>query len=176
MAEKENCELPSAAKKCKLSLSLSREHRFSVVSENEIKNLEKRQVPKTTDASTRWAFKILKDWVYEFNDRNGEEQCPESILSPSCTKEELNKWLTLFIAETRNQNGDQYPPRTIYAILSSILRYMHSENSEYPNFLDKNDAAFATFQTALDNVFNVLASLCPFLLQLFKRSSQRKGP
>ena len=122
MAEKENCELPSAAKKCKLSLSLSREHRFSVVSENEIKNLEKRQVPKTTDASTRWAFKILKDWVYEFNDRNGEEQCPESILSPSCTKEELNKWLNLFIAETRNQNEDQYPPRTIYAILSGILR------------------------------------------------------
>ena len=72
MAEKENCELPSAAKK-KLSLSLSKERRFSVVFENEIKNLEKRQVPKTTDASTQWAFKILKD-------------C-ESILSPSCTKE-----------------------------------------------------------------------------------------
>ena len=61
MAEKENCELPYAAKKRKLSLSLSRERRFSVVSENEIKNLEKRQVTKTTDASTRWAFKILKD-------------------------------------------------------------------------------------------------------------------
>ena len=72
-AEKENCELPSAAKKCKLSLSLSKERRFSVVSENEIKNLEKRQVPKTADASIRLAFKILKDWVYEFNNRNGEE-------------------------------------------------------------------------------------------------------
>ena len=122
MAEKENCELPSAAKKRKLSLSLNRECQFSVVSKNKIKNLEKGQVPKTTDASTRWAFKILKDWVYEFNDRNGEEQCPESILSPSCSKEELNKWLNLFIAETRNQNEDQYSPRTIYAILSSILR------------------------------------------------------
>ena len=31
-----------------------------------------------------------------------------------------------------------------------------SENSEYPNFLDKNDATFATFQTALDNVFKNL--------------------
>ena len=129
MAEKENCELPSAANKRKLSLSLSRERWFNVVSENEIKNLEKHQVPKTTDASTQWALKILKDWVYGFNDRNGEEQCPESILSPSFTKEELNKWFTLFIAETRNH---QYPPRTIYAILSKKRSLMNT------NFEKKN--------------------------------------
>lgn len=76
-----------------------------------------------------------------------------------------NKWLTLFIAETRNQNGDQYPPRTIYAILSGILHYMRSENSEYPNFLDKNDAAFATFQTTIvKSIFIMLLSLLIALL------------
>ena len=47
----------------------------------------------------------------------------------------------------RNQNGDRYPPKTIYSLLTGILRSMRSENAFYPNFLDKNDPEFSTFRT-----------------------------
>ena len=35
---------------------------------------------------------------------------------------------------------------------------MRLENPSYPNFFDKSDQAFATFQTALDNLFKKLTS------------------
>lgn len=120
--------------------------------------MEQKQVPKTTAESTRWSFKIFQDWVRDFNDRNtAADQCPDYVLSSSCSKEELNKWLTLFVVEVRNQNGDPYPPRTLYSILSGISRYMRSENPDYPNFMCKTDSAFNSFRTALDNVCKQLS-------------------
>ena len=68
-------------------------------------------------------MKNLRDWHADYNERYPDCKCPDSVLSPSCTKEELNKWLTIFISETRNQNGENYPPKT-YAIVTGILRFM----------------------------------------------------
>ena len=94
----------------------------------------------------------------DHNKRNQDDAVPEYIVTPSCSKEDLNKWLPVFVAEVRSQQGDAYPPKTIYSILSGILRYMRLENSDYPNFFDKSDAAFSVFRTCLDNVFKGLRS------------------
>ena len=67
-------------------------------------------------------------------------------------KEELSKFLTIFIVETRNQNGEKYPPRTVYALPSGIIISMVAKNPQYPNFLCKSDPAFKYFHTALDNL------------------------
>ena len=107
-------------KKRKLSLSLKKKRRFSSVSNQEVQSLTKKQIPKNTDANTRWAMKNLRDWHADYNERYPDCKCPDSVLSPSCTKEELNKWLTIFISETRNQNGENYPPKTLYAWHSSF--------------------------------------------------------
>ena len=144
------------AKKRKLSLSLTNRRRFIQTSREELSTLEKAQVPKNTEVSSRWALKNLHDWYTDYQERNPESPCPESILTSSPNKEDLNKYLTIFISETRNQNGDRYPPRTIYSLLSGILRAMRAENPAYPNFLDKKDLAFKTFQIALDNLFKKL--------------------
>ena len=63
----------------------------------------------------------------------------------------MRKWLPVFIAETRNRNGDLYPPKTLYSLLCGILRHMRVENPEYPNFLDKKDPAFTGFLNTVDN-------------------------
>jgi hypothetical protein len=147
---------PKAKKKPRLSLSLRKNRRFHPVSTEEVRDLKTKQIPKNTEASSKWAIKNLRDWYTDYNERNPDCKCPDSILSPSCTKEELNKWLTVFISETRNHNGENYPPKSLYAIVTGILRSMRLENPNYPNILDKHDTTFLEFQTALDNMFKQL--------------------
>ena len=141
------------AKKRKLSLSLTKWHHFIQTSSKELSTLEKAQVPKNTEVSSRLALKNLHDWYTDYQERNPESPCPESILTSSPNKEDLNKYLTIFISETGNQNGERYPPRTIYSLLSGILRATRTENPAYPNFLDRKDLAFKTFHIDLDNLF-----------------------
>lgn len=155
MDEKENQD-PLPSKKRRLSLSRLKGGRFKNVTMDEVKLLEKQKIPKTTAASTKWALNIFTDWLEDHNKRNEDDIVP--VVTPSCSKEDLNKWLPVFIAEVRSQQGEAYPPRTIYSILSGILRFMCSENTEYPNFLDKSDPVFSVFRTALDNVFRCLRS------------------
>ena len=68
----------------------------------------------------------------------------------------LCKWLTLFIAEVRKKDGSPYPHKTVYRLLTGLLRHMRSVNVECPNFLDTNDSRFATFHNGLDNVLREL--------------------
>ena len=62
----------------------------------------------------------------------------------------------VFVCETRTTSGECYPPKSIYSLLSGILRYMRSNNPSYPNFLDKKALEFAKFTTTLDNLFKDL--------------------
>lgn len=151
MANKENN--PSTSKR-KLSLSLSkRPQRFGESSVEEISALEKAQVPKNTEVSTRWALKNLNHWFVNYQERNPDSPCPASFLTPSASKEDLNKYLTIYISETRNKNGDRYPPRTIHSLLSGILRSMRTDKPSYPNFFDRKDPTFKSFHNALDNLY-----------------------
>ena len=49
-----------------------------------------------------------------------------------------------------------YPPKTIYSLLTGILRHMRALNAGCPNFLDFSDIRFSTLQNALGNVFREL--------------------
>ena len=115
-------------------------------------------MPKNTGYSSKWALKTLHDWFDDYQERNPDLLCPNSFLTPSASKEILNKFLTIFIAQVRNQHGDRYPPKTIYSLLTGILRSMHSDNVFYPNFLDKNDPEFSTLGQLWDNLFKKLKS------------------
>lgn len=148
-------ETPS--KKPRLSLSL-KERRFKSISQNEVLDLEKKIVPKNTEYSTRWAMKVFSDWFKDYNSRSQSEKCPDILLTPACSSDVLCKWLVVFIAETRNGDGENYPPRSLNSILAGILRNMREQNSDYPNFLNKKDPRFRTFHTALDNVYKKLTA------------------
>ena len=85
------------------------------------------QVPNNTSVNTRWAIKNFTDWFAAHNsDATDDDLCPEEVLSPSCTADLLNRWLCVFISETRAHNGEECPPRTLYSILTGILRYMYN--------------------------------------------------
>ena len=151
---------PNVSKKRRLSLSLKKRssYRFGETSDEQLHSMSFYMMPKNSATSSRWAMKNLSDWREEYNHRNPDKNCPEEIMLPSCSKELLNEWLCVYITETRNHNGEKYPPKTLYSLLSGILREMRAKNPGYPNFLKKDDPDFSKFQTTLDNLFKMLRS------------------
>ncbi len=130
-------------------MSLSKnKRRFEESTDEDLARLLKPQVPKNTDVSTRWAMKNFRDWYEDYNTRNPSNRCPEELMLSSCSLALLNKWLCVFVSETRNQNGEKYPLRTIYSLLTGVLRHMRAESPLYPNFLEKNSPA--DFARSLD--------------------------
>ena len=150
--EKEN-EFPD---KRRLSLSLKKKNRFLTSNEEQLESMSKPQVLKYTEVNTKWGIKYLQDWFHDYNQRHPDSCCPDDVFLPKCSKELLNKWLFVFVLETRARNGDPYPPKTLHSLLTGILRHMRTKNPDYPNFLDKDDSAFVSFRTTLDNLFKSL--------------------
>ena len=112
--------------------------------------------PSNTEKNTRWAKKCFREWVYEINKRpDCVERCPEDILERQ-SPEVLNQWISKFIAEARRTDGQNYSPRSIHQILSSLLRYMRSVCDTAPNILDKNDTRFKSIQRSSETVFRSL--------------------
>lgn len=58
--------------------------------------------------------------------------------------------------ETRKREGTQYFAKTIYILLSGILRHIRSINPMCPIFLDTTIVGFSCFHNTLDNVFHDL--------------------
>ena len=152
--EKEN-KPPSKKRPC-LSLKKTKGSRFQPVSPDSVAKLAIPNPPKNTKSSTSWAVRNLNEWYDWHNSQAGAEQCPVEFLSPSCTAEILNKWLQVYVAETRNKSGQPYLPKTLYALLAGILRHMTSQNPRYPNFLEQKCVEFVDFHRCMDNLFRKL--------------------
>ena len=145
-------------RKC-LSLSKKKnKDRFCSISAEELEGMAKYKMPKNSAVSSRWAMKNFHEWFKDYNRKNADKLCPEDLLLPTCSPELLNKWLCVYVTETRNQAGDPYPPRSIYALLCGILREMRVQEPNYPNFLEKSNPVFSQFHITLDNLFKSLRS------------------
>ena len=68
-------------------------------------------MPKNSARSSKWATNNLRDWLVDYNLRNGKK-CPDEII------------------ETRSKDGDLYPPKTVYALLCGILCEMKIANPD----------------------------------------------
>jgi len=113
--------------------------------------------PLNTKRNMNWAVKSLQIWWEWCNSavEDRDELCLEIVVASKCTVELLNKWLPVYVIETRNKNGDPYPPKTLYSLLTGILRHMRTENLSYRNFLEKTPS-FVEFHRSLDNRFRKL--------------------
>ena len=108
ISRKEN----TAPNKKRLCLSIKGKYtvRFKPVSPKSVENLAAPNPPQKTQASTSWAMRNLNEWFKWHNSQPGVEQCPGEFLTLNCGGNTLNKWLQLYIAETRNKAGQPYPP------------------------------------------------------------------
>ena len=134
-----------------------KERLFRFIDAVEVQSLEKKFIPKNTDSSTKWALSNFLSWRDKRNAVHPGNQVPPDLLVCSDATV-LSKWLTLYVAETRKRDGGQYPPKSIYSLLTGLLRHMRCRNVSCPNFLDTGNPKFASFHNALDNVFRQLRS------------------
>ena len=160
--EKENAQ-PSPRKKLKLTLEkLTLEkpkERWQFLSDIAENNLKKKYVPKNTSKATNWAHLNFTQWKSSRNRRfvsDPDKQVPSNLLECATSPGVISKWLALYIAETRKENGDCYPPKSLYALLAGLLRYCQSQNPACLNFLDTSDKRFYVLHNAMDNTFRQL--------------------
>lgn len=129
--------------------------RFKAVTEKDLESYSEKQPPKKTAYSTAWAVRNYLDWVKQRNLRSPSAPVPEVLLTTG-TSEQLDRWLSFYILETRNSKGNAYPPKTLYQLLSGLLRHMRSTNPNAPNFLDRTNLSFRKLHNVIDNSFKQL--------------------
>ena len=108
-----------------------------------------------TEASTRWALSNYNLWREDRNARflgDSENQVPADLLKSTDSKL-LNKWLSLYAAETQKQDGGVYPPKTVSHLLSGLSRYMRSLNPTCPNIMDTCNVEFRSLHDLLEKLF-----------------------
>ena len=151
----------SLKKRRKAAPSTSRvndENRFSFLNEQSVASLGQKAVPKNTATMTKWAVNNFQTWIVTRNKQfvdDESNQVPVDILK-TADPTLLSKWLACYTAEARKVDGSRYPAKTLYSLLTGLLRHMRSLNPECPNFLDFSDVRFVSLQNALDNIFREL--------------------
>ena len=83
-----------------------------------------------------------------------QEQIPD--IFPCTDPAVLSHWLSCFAPETRTKDGSQYPPQSIYSLLTGIQRHMKNTNPDAPVFLNKADNRFKVLHNCLDVIFRRL--------------------
>ena len=129
--EKENALPRKPSKKLKLSKKESSGERWHFISNDEEEDLGKKFVPKNTVASTKWALANFNMWRQSRNKRfsgSSEKQVPGNSLEGTDDTATLCKWLTLYVAEMRKRDGSNYSPKTLYSLLTGLLRHSHAQN------------------------------------------------
>ena len=140
--------------------------RFEFLTKEEMDKLQEGYKPDNTTKTTKWAVNNFQAWRVARN-KVQEEKCPDDILRAT-DPAILCKWLLLFVAETRTTQGKPYPPSTLYALLSGLLRHAREVLPGAPNFLDKRDHRFKPLHK-LNYMLNYLlcySNLCCFYFVL----------
>ena len=147
------------AKRKRLSLpKKGRDNGPSFLSIAEEAALSEKCVPKNTAISTKWAVSNFECWRKRRNETfnlEPERQVPDGLLLGHDSAA-LCKWLSVYVAEARKQDGSPFPPKSLYVLLTGLLRHMRSKNPTCPNFLETNQLEFVSLHNAMDNVFRKL--------------------
>ena len=71
---------------------------------------------------------------------------------------DIEEQLCRFVIEARRQDGDPYPPQTVYALITGLQRYLRAEGRRDISFLTKSDPTFSRLRLSLDARMKQLTS------------------
>ena len=113
--------------------SVSRKLRtFHKISSQCLEQLKTKTTKKRSEHKMLWGFKAYQDWRQ--SRINGCEQLDIKIFDANLenlstvTKENLKHSLSVFIAEVKKVNGDDFPGQTLYQLVVSIQHYLNEHN------------------------------------------------
>ena len=122
-----------------------------VTTESELANAGKGFVPENTQATTRWALRNFQAWSSWHAETSPDDPVPEDLLE-KCVPEELDKWLSLYIMETRREDGQPFPSKSIDGLLAGLKRHMKTQNKYPPNIFSEEDPCFSNLRGTRDTV------------------------
>jgi len=141
------------AKKRKGVVRKPLESRFGnqVTTQGEFEKAGKGFVPENTEASTRWALRNFQAWTSWRAESGPDKRVPEDLLE-KCEPQELDKWLSLYVMETRHEDGKPFPLKSIDGLLAGLKRYMKTQNKYTPNIFSEEDPRFSNLRGTRDTV------------------------
>ena len=87
----------------------------------------------------------------------GEESFPDEVLLTDDPKL-LCSCLCKYVMETRKENGQPYPPKTLFNLLSGLQRYIRENKANPFNILDQKKGDFLPLHNVMDSFFRQLHS------------------
>ena len=98
-------------------------------------------VPKNTSENTKWAIRNFESGQQWRRKHSPVDPVPDDLLE--CNDPTLlNKWLSLYMMETRRVDGEKFPSKSLDLLLAGLLRYTRDKNPFAVNFLDDKDPNF----------------------------------
>ena len=86
-------------------------------------------VPRATTHANEWAVSVWRQWASNRNQM--EETCrdnnfPVPVDLATATVDNLDYWMSFFIMEICRQDGQCYPPNSLFNIVAGIQRYLRN--------------------------------------------------
>ena len=124
----------------------------------EIDTIRKVGVPVSTKRSTAWAVNVWEAWVNARTSVNFTEDA-ETTHSlkrniSQMTVEEIRFWLPRFVVEVRKENGQHYPPNSLYGLCCGLQRELRLKDRADINVF--TDAAFNLHRQVFDSQMKTL--------------------
>ena len=109
-------------------------------SEEEETSLLSEATPKATQYNTKWGRKVFEKWQQRQQNKcsmlkivgvaglkcEDVEDVTLKHMSPTM----LNFWLSKFVYEVAKQNGERYPPNSLYLLICAINRHLSEMRGE----------------------------------------------
>ena len=123
-----------------------------LVSDDAVANLSEQRVPKNTRKVMNWSISAFKAWRVARNkqiiviEKSEDNTVPWKDLH-AFTNDELNYFLPRFVMEVRKQNGERYPPNSLWQMVTALQAFMRMKGRHVSLV---NDVSFKPIQDALD--------------------------
>ena len=108
--------------------------------------------PKATQCNTKWGRIVFEEWqqrrqntcamleVVGVADLKCEDVQDLTVPLEHMSPNRLNFWLSKFVCEVAKQNGERYPPNSLYLLVCAINRHLSETGGEDAlNVLNKAD-------------------------------------
>ncbi|XP_071141790.1 uncharacterized protein [Mytilus edulis] len=121
------------------------ESRFAEMTDNEIDALIEDAENKNTRKATKWAVNVYEDWT--------KSKIGIGLIVPNLkdlSVKDINSILGKFEVEVRKKNREKYPAKTLYLLVTGLLRGMQSQGVSNLNFLNESVDRFLRFRQILD--------------------------
>ena len=122
------------------------------VSDSKELQLRANAIPEKIKSNTNWWTSV---WTERAIARVSSPVDLESRLVPTTPlldmpPDDLAYWMGKFVLEVRNQNGSEYPPKTLYALICCFKRFYKQNGVHDVNPLCSADARFGNFRCTLN--------------------------